>query len=163
MASYSLQTTGCWLPWAVTIHHHDDPKKLWSRSSYSVAIATCSWAQIYMVALPWQLLIHCYKHDSHAHTTQLPTLPPWVHVSPVITERNVSRWRLSVKISPHKILVCHFSHHTVKLLIYDYSTVHTVSILAGPYPHGTVSTPLLNTFALISARVLETGAEIQRH
>jgi len=40
--------------------------------------------------------------------------------------------------------------------IYDYSTVHTVSILAGPYPHGTVSTPLLNTFALISARVLET-------
>ena len=95
-----------------------------------------------------------------APPTKLPTLPPWVHVSPVITERNVSRWRLSVKISPHKILVCHFSHHTVKLLpcqlIYDYSTVHTVSILAGPYPHGTVSTPLLNTFALISARVLET-------
>jgi len=26
MASYSLQTTGSWLLWAVRVHHHGDPE-----------------------------------------------------------------------------------------------------------------------------------------
>ena len=40
MASYSLQTTGSWLLWAVTVHHHGDPEKLkqkYPQHSYSMS------------------------------------------------------------------------------------------------------------------------------
>jgi len=60
LASYSLQTPGSQLLRAVRVHHHNmiSRMKLWSRSTYSIAIAcsSCSWPHIYMVALPWQLL-----------------------------------------------------------------------------------------------------------
>jgi len=53
MASYTLQTSGSWLLWAARVRHHDYPKKLWSRSTYSLAAAcpSCSWLHIHTVAL----------------------------------------------------------------------------------------------------------------
>jgi len=57
MASYSLQTSGSRLLWVMRVRHHDFPKKLWSRSTYSIATACpwCSWPHIHTVALPQQL------------------------------------------------------------------------------------------------------------
>ena len=68
MASYSLQTTGSWLLWAVRVHHPDDLEKLWSRSTHGIATVcpSCSWPHIHTAVIPQQLLpIH--KCSSHAH------------------------------------------------------------------------------------------------
>jgi len=92
--------------WIERLRHHDDPKKLWSRSTYSIATAcpSCQWPHILTAVLPRHLLPMCYyKRGSHSHTFQLPTLNSSIyqwHVS-----EDLWWWHTVYLNFPRKILV----------------------------------------------------------